>query len=252
MGFSAEELARYQRQMMLDRWGERAQRALRESTVFVAGVGGLGSSVTIYLAVAGVGRIVVCDGDQVEHSNLNRQILHDTSQVGVSKVASARATLTRLNPEIEVVAFEALITEDNVDDLVGHARLIVDCLDNFETRYLLNDSAIRQGIPLVHGSVWGLEGRLSFIQAPETACLRCIFPGAPPKGTSPVIGATAGVIGALQAMEAVKYLAQLGKNLKQRLLVWHGDSMEFLSFRTQRDPECPSCAACPPLYPSRE
>jgi molybdopterin-synthase adenylyltransferase len=245
MELTAEEIQRYQRQMMLDGWGTAAQRVLGASSVFVAGVGGLGSPVSIYLAVAGVGRLVVCDGDRVEPSNLNRQILHDGSRVGISKALSARATLTRLNPNIEVVALDTLITEANADELIGDARLIVDCLDNFETRYVLNDSAIRKGIPLVHGSVWGLEGRLAFIHVPETACLRCIFPGAPPTGTVPVVGATPGVIGALQAMEALKYLTRVGEPLKGRLLVWDGSATEFRTFRTERDPHCPSCATRP-------
>jgi molybdopterin/thiamine biosynthesis adenylyltransferase len=238
-----EDLPRYQRQMMMEGWGERAQRILNESTVFVAGAGGLGSPAAIYLAVAGIGRLVICDFDRVELSNLNRQILHDDSRIGVNKAASADMTLTRLSPELEVVAQRARIADDNVDELVADAALVLDCLDNFEARYLLNDAAIRKGIPLVHGSVWGLEGRMSFIQAPETACLRCIFPAAPPREPFPVIGATPGVIGALQAMEAIKYLTGVGQNLKGRLLVWDGSTMDFRSFRTERDPNCPCCGA---------
>lgn len=243
MTLSDEELSRYDRQILIDGWGERAQRALGETTVFVAGLGGLGSPVSIYLATAGVGRLVVCDADHVALSNLNRQILHDASRLGDAKASSASTTLTRLNPHVEVVAHEALITEGNVDEVVGDARLIVDCMDNFETRYILNDSAIRKSIPLVHGSVRGLEGRLSFIHVPETACLRCIFPGEPPPGISPTLGAVAGVIGALQATEALKYLAGIATNIKGRLLVWDGAAMDFRSFRTQRDPDCPSCSA---------
>jgi adenylyltransferase/sulfurtransferase len=241
MQLSADEVARYQRQMMIPGWGQEAQRALKESSVFVAGAGGLGSAVSIYLAVAGVGRLVVCDLDKVDLSNLNRQILHDASRIGVSKVASARATLTRLNPEIEVRTIEARIGADNADELVGDSQLIVDCVDNFEARYVLNDSAIRKAIPLIHGSVFGLEGRLSFIHVPKTACLRCIFPEPPPSTVPPVLGATPGVIGVLQAMEAVKYLAKVGKNLKGKLLVWDGACMDFRSFRTQRDTACLSC-----------
>jgi molybdopterin-synthase adenylyltransferase len=241
--FQAQELARYQRQMMMDGWGEQAQRRLKESTVFVAGAGGLGSPAAIYLAVAGIGRLVICDFDRVELSNLNRQVLHDTSAVGLNKAVSAHATLARLNPDVEVVAVRARITGDNVDDLVGSAEIVVDCLDNFETRYLLNESAIRKGIPLVHGSVWALDGRLTFIQAPETACLRCVFPAAPPREQFPVIGATPGVIGTLQAMEAIKFLTGVGTNLKGQLLAWDGASMQFRSFRTQRDPECPVCSS---------
>jgi adenylyltransferase/sulfurtransferase len=245
MQLTAEDLERYQRQMMMAGWGERAQRILKESTVFVAGAGGLGSPAAIYLAVAGIGRLVICDFDRVERSNLNRQILHDDSRIGVNKAVSAHTTLTRLNPELKVVAPRTRIADDNVDELVADAELVVDCLDNFETRYVLNDSAIRKGIPLVHGSVWGLEGRMTFIQVPETACLRCIFPAAPPKEPFPVIGATPGVIGALQAMEAIKYLTGVGQNLKGRLLVWDGASMQVRSFRTERDPNCPGCGGRP-------
>jgi adenylyltransferase/sulfurtransferase len=196
--------------------------------------------------VAGIGRLVISDFDRVELSNLNRQILHDASRIGVNKAVSAHATLTRLSPELEVVATRAHVAADNVDELVGDADLIVDCLDNFETRYVLNDSAIRKGIPLVHGSVRGLEGRMTFIQVPETACLRCIFPAAPPRETFPIIGATPGVVGALQAMEAIKYLTGVGKNLKGKLLAWDGASNEFRSFRTERDPDCPACAGLAP------
>ena len=245
MQLSADELARYQRQMMIPGWGDRTQQVLKESTVFVAGVGGLGSSVAVYLAVAGIGRLVVCDFDRVERSNLNRQILHETRNIGVSKIASAREMLARLNPDVEVVTLEERITQDNAGELVGRSQLIVDCMDNFETRYVLNDTAIHKGIPLVHGSVYGLEGRLSFVYVPHTPCLRCIFPAAPPRETFPVLGATPGVIGAMQALEVVKYFAKVGNNLKGRLLTWDGGSMTFQSFRTQRDLNCPSCAALP-------
>ncbi len=238
---SPAELARYQRQMMLPGWGPETQGVLKQASVFLAGAGGLASSAAIYLAVAGLGRLVLCDDDQVEASNLNRQILHDPGRIGVAKVDSARATLARLNPELEVVALRARIGGDNVDALVGQAQVIVDCLDNFQTRYLLNDTAMRKGIPLVHGSVYGLEGRLSFIHVPHTACLRCIFPAAPPPATFPVLGATPGVIGAMQALEVIKYLARVGSNLSGKLLAWDGGSLSFQLLRTVRDPRCPSC-----------
>jgi molybdopterin-synthase adenylyltransferase len=249
MQLNAQEIERYRRQIMMEGWGADTQQALKNSTVFVAGAGGLGSPVSIYLAVAGIGRLLICDFDRVELSNLNRQILHSPSRIGVKKAASAQATIEQLNPDVEVVPIETRIEADNVDALVGDAQLIVDCMDNFETRYLLNDAAIRKRIPLVHGSVWGLEGRLSFIHVPETACLRCIFQQAPPKEVFPVIGATPAVIGALQAMEAIKYLARVGKNLKGRLLVWDGNVMEFRRFATERDPECPSCGSQPSSPP---
>jgi adenylyltransferase/sulfurtransferase len=245
MELSADELTRYQRQISIPGWGAEAQRRLKQSAVFLAGVGGLGSAAAIYLAAAGVGQLALCDFDRVEHSNLNRQILHDHSRVGMSKVASAQVSLARLNAAVEVLPLAAAITEENVDGLVGDACLIVDCLDNFETRYVLNSSAIRKGIPLVHASVSGLEGRLSFIHVPRTPCLRCTFPEGPPPVPVPVLGATPGVIGSLQAMEAVKYLANLGGNLLGRLLVWDGGTMEFLTLRTRRDPSCPLCPPVP-------
>jgi adenylyltransferase/sulfurtransferase len=161
----------------------------------------------------------------------------------MSKVASARATLARLNPALDVVPLAAAISEENVDGLIGDAQLIVDCLDNFETRYALNRSAIRKAIPLVHGSVSGLEGRLTFIQVPRTACLQCIFPEGPGAASIPIVGATAGVIGSLQAMEATKFLVGMDANLAGKLLAWDGRTMGFRTFRTRRDPSCASCAA---------
>ncbi len=232
---------RYHRQMLIGGWGEDGQRRLKSSRVFVAGAGGLGSPVSIYLAVAGVGRITLCDFDSPELSNLNRQILHNDSRIGVNKAVSGKTTLEQLNPTISIDAITTKIDENTVDDLVADAAIIVDCMDNFPTRYLLNDCAIRKGIPFVHASVWGLEGKLTFIQSPETPCLRCIFPSPPPPSVFPVLGATPGAIGCLEAMEVIKYLAGVGENLKGRLLVWCGDDMEFCVYPVKRNPECPSC-----------
>lgn len=237
------ETQRYNRQMLIDGWGEAAQRRLKQATVFVAGAGGLGSPVSMYLAVAGVGHIKLCDDDSPELSNLNRQILHDDSRIGINKAVSGKITLERLNPDIRVSAITRRITADTVDELVGDAAIIVDCMDNFPTRYLLNECALRKGIPLVHGSIWGLDGHLTFIHAPETPCLQCIFPEAPPKSIFPVLGATPGVIGTLEAMETLKYLAGVGQNLKGRLLTWSGDSMESRFYKTRKDPDCPCCGS---------
>lgn len=241
MTFTGEELKRYNRQMMMDGWGEETQGRIKKSTVFIAGAGGLGSPVSIYLAVAGVGNIRVCDFDSPDWTNLNRQILHNHGRIGTNKAISAKQTLEELNPHITVTAFTDKIDADNVDDLVGGADLILDCMDNFPTRYVLNACAIRKKIPLVHGSIWGLEGRLTFIRSPETPCLMCYFPESPPKEVFPVLGATPGVIGTMQAMEALKYLAGIGKLLKGRLLVWSGNDMSFRTFKGFRDPHCPAC-----------
>jgi adenylyltransferase/sulfurtransferase len=239
---SEHEVKRYTRQMMMDTWGEETQEKLKNSTVFIAGAGGLGSPVSIYLAVAGIGNIRICDFDSPDWSNLNRQILHNHNRIGTNKAVSAKQTLTELNPHITVTALTDKIVAENVDELVGKADLIMDCMDNFPTRYLLNESAIRKNIPLVHGSIWGMEGRLSFLSPPETPCLKCMFPEAPPSETFPVLGATPGVIGTLQAMEAIKYLTGIGDNLKGKILMWEGKKVEFRKYKAYRDPECPVCS----------
>lgn len=241
MSFSDNERKRYARQMMIEGWGEETQKKLKQSTVFIAGAGGLGSPVSIYLAVAGVGNIRICDFDSPEWSNLNRQILHDPARIGTNKAVSGKMTLERMNSDITVTALTGKIVEENVDELIGNADIILDCMDNFPTRFLLNECAIRKKIPLVYGSIWGIDGRLSFIQSPETPCLRCIFPEAPPKEVFPVIGATPAVIGSLQALEALKYLSGAGSTVKNQLLVWEGATTDFKKFRIRKDPECPTC-----------
>lgn len=243
MLLTEKEQQRYNRQMLIGHWGEEGQERIKRSTVFIAGAGGLGSPASIYLAVAGVGRIVLCDDDSPELSNLNRQILHDDTRVGINKAVSGKATLERLNPEVCVQAVTTRIEPDTVDELVGDAAIIIDCMDNFPTRYLLNECAMHKGIPFVHGSVWGLDGRLTFIHAPETPCLQCLFPEAPPKSVFPVLGATPGVIGTLEAMETLKYLAGVGTNLKNRLLVWSGDNMAFDFYKIHKDSTCTCCAS---------
>jgi adenylyltransferase/sulfurtransferase len=227
--------------MMIGGWGEGGQERLKAASVFVAGAGGLGSPASIYLAVAGVGRIALCDFDKPELSNLNRQILHSDARIGMNKAVSGQLTLQELNPTVSVTAISTRIEEHNVDHLVGDAQVIIDCMDNFPTRYLLNECARRKGIPFVHGSVWGMEGRLTFIQSPETPCLRCIFPDAPPPSLFPVVGAAPGMIGCLQAMEALKYLTGVGETLKGRLLVWSGADMEFECYPIGKRPDCPTC-----------
>jgi adenylyltransferase/sulfurtransferase len=241
MGLSENEQKRYTRQMMMEGWGEETQKKLKKSTVFIAGAGGLGSPVSIYLAVAGVGNMRICDFDSPDWSNLNRQILHDHTRIGTNKAVSGKMTLERMNPDIKVTAFTDKIVAKNVDDLVGNADIILDCMDNFPTRYLLNESAIRKKIPLVYGGIWGIDGRLSFIRSPETPCLRCIFPEAPPKEVFPVLGATPAVIGSLQALEAIKYLAGIGTTIKGQLLVWEGGTTDFRKFKIRKDPDCPTC-----------
>lgn len=240
---SGDELKRYTRQMIMDGWGEGTQKKLKGSTIFIAGAGGLGSPAAIYLAVAGIGNIRISDFDSPDLSNLNRQILHSHGRIGMNKALSAKQTLNELNPHVNIKTFTEKILPENVDELVGDAEIIVDCMDNFPTRYLLNECAIRKKIPLVHGSIWGMEGRLTFIQSPETPCLKCIFPESPPQEVFPVVGATPGVIGCLQAMEVIKYLTGIGKTLKNKILVWEGKKTEFKNYKAYKDPHCPVCSS---------
>jgi adenylyltransferase/sulfurtransferase len=237
------ERQRYARQMLIAGWGEEAQRRLKAATVFVAGAGGLGSPVSVTLALAGVGTLRICDCDAPERSNLNRQFLHDDTRLGMNKAVSAKLTLARTNPHVRVEALPARIEAGSVDDLMGDADIVVDCLDNFPTRYVLNAAAVRKRIPFVHGSIWGLEGRVTFLHTPETPCLACIFQGAPPPEVFPVVGATPAVTGSLQAMEVLKYLAGVGSLLKGRLLCCDYRDMRFFEVRIRRDAACTVCAA---------
>ena len=241
MKLTQDDKVRYGRQMLMPGWGAEAQKRLKTARVFVAGAGGLGSPVSIYLAVAGIGQLVICDADRVELSNLNRQILHPDARVGHLKALSAGETLGSLNPDIEVVPQAEYLDKDSVERLVGRPDAVVDCLDNFETRYLLNRYCLDHGIPFVHGAVSGMVGQLTFISAPETPCLRCIFPHAPPKELFPVLGATPGIVGSMQAMEVLKYLTGVGETLKGTLLIFEGDEMLFTPIRANRAPSCPDC-----------
>lgn len=235
------ERARYERQMAIAGWGEQGQARIRAARVFLAGAGGLGSPAAAYLAAAGVGELRLCDADRVELSNLNRQILHCDERLGWPKADSARQALAGLNPAVRVAAFAERLEAGNLERLVGQPDAAVDCLDNFETRYLLNEYCAARGIPLVHGAVWGLTGQVTFLRPPETPCLRCLFPQPPPAGAFPVLGATAGLIGCLQALEVLKHLAGIGAALEGRLLVFDGEDSTFASLKVKRNEACPVC-----------
>ncbi len=240
------DLARYHRQMLIPGWGEAGQAKIKAARVFIAGAGGLGGPVSIYLAAAGVGEIRICDADVVELSNLNRQILHSDRRVGESKAASAEITLREVNPSIRVLPRHEYLDRGNVDDVVGKPDVILDCLDNLETRYLLNAYGITHNVPLVHGAIWGMTGQVSFIHPPETPCLRCIIPEAPPKETFPVVGVTPGLTGCIQALEALKFITGVGTTLKGRLLTIDGEFMKFSTLNLRRVHACPDCGASAP------
>jgi adenylyltransferase/sulfurtransferase len=242
MTLSEQEKSRYHRQMIFPNWGEETQLKLKNATVFVAGAGGLGSPVSIYLAVAGVGTIRICDYSTPELSNLNRQILHDDTRLGKNKALSAQETLNRINPEVTVEPLVEMITEESVAMLIGNnTDLIVDCMDNFETRQILNNYAVKHRIPMIHAGVYGMRGQITFIKSPETPCLWCMHTGTLPKTVFPIVGATAGVIGCLEALEAIKYLTGMGTNLMSRMLIWDGFTMEFTELPQKKMLDCPVC-----------
>ncbi len=236
-----EKFARYQRQIILEGWGTKAQTRLRQSRVFVAGIGGLGCPVALNLTLAGVGHVRICDSDRVEISNLNRQFLHDQTKIGSKKTNSARECLQAMNPDTNVEALCENICTENVDELVADAQVIIDCLDNFEARYAINRCAMRKNIPLVHGAVWGLEGRLAVFQPPKTPCLSCIFPKAPLATSIPVLGAVTSTIGSMQAIEAIQFLISGKMALTGRLLIMDFSSMKFQELELSKNPSCPVC-----------
>jgi molybdopterin/thiamine biosynthesis adenylyltransferase len=237
-----KEKQRYDRQIMIYGFGEAGQEKLKKAKAFIAGAGGLGSPVAIYLAAAGIGTIRIADHDTIELSNLNRQILHWEENINEKKVDSAAVKLRKLNPEITIETIPSTITEANSLKLVGDADLIVDAMDNLPTRYLLNKTAIAKGIPFFHGAVYGFEGRAMTVIPGKTACLNCLYHGAEvPREKFPVIGVTPAVIGCIQATEVIKYLTGLGELLTNRLLNYDALRMQFSEFKVNRDPECAHC-----------
>ncbi len=235
------DLKRYDRQIILRGIGEEGQNKLKNTRAFVAGCGGLGSPIAYYLAAAGFGHIVLVDMDVVDLSNLNRQILHWDENIGELKEKSAYEKLSRLSPETELTPLNIEITEDNVYELTKGCDIIMDAMDNFPARYMLNRASLKHKIPFIHASIWGLEGRLTTLVPGKTPCLECIFPKAPPKEKFPVLGATAGVLGTLQVTEAVKVILGIGEPLLNRLLVYDGEYMEFNEICIDKNPDCLAC-----------
>ena len=236
---SERELERYNRQIML--FGEEGQERLKKAHIFIAGAGGLGSPVSIYLAVAGVGTITIVDMDVVDLTNLNRQILHFDRDVKKRKTVSAKEKLQALNPDITINAIDVMIDESNASELIGKAGGIVDAMDNYPTRYLLNDIAIAKKIPLFHGGISGFYGQATTIIPGKTPCLKCIFPKAPPKEVFPVVGVTPGIIGTIQANEVIKYLTGSGDLLTGRLFIWDGMQAHAEEISVERNPACEAC-----------
>src|SRR4051812_12175324 len=244
---SAEQRNRYQRHLLLPEVGEAGQQKLLDSKVLLLGAGGLGSPAALYLAAAGVGTLGVIDMDVVDESNLQRQILHNVDRVGERKVDSAKKTLTLLNPDVNVVTYDVRLGADNILDVIDGYDVIVDGTDNFPTRYLVNDASLLKRIPVVHGSIFRFEGQATVFAPYEGPCYRCMIPEPPPAELAPscaeagVLGVLPGIIGSIQAMEAIKLLLDLGDPLIGRLLAYDALEESFRVFKVNRDPECPAC-----------
>jgi len=236
-----DELNRYKRQINIQGWGRDAQEGLKDAIVFVAGAGGLGSSLLFYLTVSGIGTIRIADYDKIVLSNLNRQILHSDARVGKYKVDSAYDSLKDVNSNVNLIKIYDKIVKSNIEALVDDANIIIDCLDNVETRHILNAFSVKNGVPMIHAGVSEFYGQITFLHPPETPCLACFFPTKTDKKSIPIVGATAGVIGSLQALEAIKFFAGIEKNLKNQLLIWDGKSMTFRTIKLKRNPKCRIC-----------
>lgn len=237
------ELRRYVRQISLPEIGESGQERLKSSKVLVCGAGGLGSPVALYLAAAGIGSLRIIDDDRVSLDNLNRQILYGDADIGRLKADSAAETLSKLNPHIVIESSSERITTENAGKIASGVHVIVDALDNLETRYILNRTAVNLGVPLVHGAISGFEGRVLTIVPGRSACLRCMHRGkAPSPATFPVIGVTPAVIGAIQATEAIKILLNVGRLLTNRMIVYDGLQLTWKEFRLKKNPKCDHCA----------
>ena len=242
-----EQLERYSRNILLKEIGIKGQEKLLSSKVLVIGAGGLGSPAIMYLAEAGIGTIGIADKDAVELTNLNRQIIHTTDNVGKSKTESAKDTITKLNPNINIKLHNGLITKDNISNIISEYDFIIDATDNFETKFLINDYCVLNKKPFSHAGVVGLQGQL-MTYVPGSCCYRCVFKEPPPKDCVPtcsqagILGAVAGVTGTLQAIEAVKYLLSIGKLLTGYLLTYDALTCEFRKIKLpERDKDCPVC-----------
>ncbi len=228
--------------------GVSGQQRLLASRVLLVGAGGLGSPVALYLAAAGVGTLGIVDPDVVEESNLQRQVLHDREHLGRPKVESAAEAIGRLNPDVTVVPYPVRLGAANALEIMAGYDVVVDGADNFPTRYLMNDAALRLRLPVVHGSVFRFEGQATVFRPYQGPCYRCLFPEPPPPEVSPncaqvgVLGVLPGIIGSIQAAEALKLLLGIGEPMVGRLLTYDALTQEFLTLRVRRDPACPACA----------
>jgi molybdopterin/thiamine biosynthesis adenylyltransferase/rhodanese-related sulfurtransferase len=253
-GLQPEQRARYSRHLLIPEVGEEGQLKLLDARVLLVGAGGLGSPASLYLAAAGVGRVGIVDADVVDASNLQRQIVHSTERLGEPKVDSAKRTIAALNPDVEVVTYQERLDSDSIDRILGDGwDVIVDGADNFPTRYLVNDASVWHGIPVVHGSIYRFEGQVTVFKPHEGPCYRCLFPIPPPAELAPscaeggVLGVLPGIIGSLQASEALKLALGIGDSLVGRLLLFDALETQFTEVALRRDPACPVCGENPTI-----
>ncbi len=250
--FTEEQVLRYSRHIILPKIGAAGQRKLLDAKVLCVGAGGLGSPLAMYLAAAGVGTLGILDFDRVDLTNLQRQLLHDTDDVGRPKVVSAAERLRGINPGIDVITHDTVLTSDNAFEILGRYDIVVDGTDNFPVRYLVNDATQLLGKPLVYGSIYQFDGQASvFLPGPGTPCYRCLFPEPPPPGTVPscaeggVFGVLPGIVGSIQAVETIKLITGIGEPLVGRILLFDALAMEFTSVKLRWNPSCPVCGEHP-------
>jgi len=246
-----DEIRRYSRHLIMPEVGPAGQRKLKQSSVLLVGTGGLGSPLALYLAAAGVGRLGLVDFDVVDESNLQRQIIHGTSTLGTPKIESAKARIADLNPLVEVTTYETNLTSDNAFDILRPYDIVIDGTDNFPTRYLVNDACVLLEKPNVYGSIFRFEGQASVFAVEEGPCYRCLYPEPPPPGLVPscaeggVLGVLPGIIGTIQATEAIKLIVGVGKPLIGRLMLFDALEMRFREMKLRKNPDCPVCGANP-------
>jgi molybdopterin/thiamine biosynthesis adenylyltransferase len=242
LSLTEEERTRYIRQIIYPDFGESGQLCLKKAHVLIAGTGGLGSPNAVNLAYAGIGKLTLIDCDSVDLSNLNRQTLHWEKDINVPKVLSGSEKLRQMNSNTEIIPLNVEITAANAEQLLVGADLVMDCMDNMETRFILNEWCVKKGIPLIHGGIRGMEGQITTIIPGKTPCLECIYPrGVEGKKPFPVFGATPALVASLQTMEAIKLLAGFGDLLLGKMLFMSGESMEFTMIKIDRKKGCPTC-----------
>jgi molybdopterin-synthase adenylyltransferase len=253
VGLSPEQSIRYDRHIILDQVGKAGQEKLLESKVLIVGAGGLGSPAAMYLAGAGVGTIGIVDADKVELSNLQRQIIHGTGDVGVDKVVSAEHMLAELNPDVTVQVYNILVEPGNIGGIVEGYDLVLDCTDNFAAKFLINDACYFEKKAFCHAGVLKFDGQLMTVLPDESSCYRCVFDSPPDEKTAiscsraGVLGVLPGVIGSLQATEAIKYLLEIGELLTDTMLTYNALTMEFRKVKVKRNPNCPLCGEKPTI-----